>query len=84
MIALRDHGLFPSKPEPVQILNGGGYIVEFEAIGINVVIAKEKLASGPPSTFGRGPKGAGMTEMEVPGGGGSETSDVIVCWVNHV
>ena len=84
MIALRDHGLFPSEPEPVQVLDHGAYIVEFEANGINVVIAQEQLASGLPSTFRRDPEGAGMPEMEVACRGGSEPSDVTVVWGNHV
>ena len=76
MIALRDHGLFPIKPEPVQVLDGGGDIVEFETIGIDVVIAQEKFASGFPRAFRRDPKGASMTEMEIACRGRGKPTDV--------
>jgi hypothetical protein len=83
MFALGNHRVLPRKPQPAEVFEVGADEVQPEAIGVEVVVAQEKLSSGLASPFRGDPKGAGMTKMQITRGGGGQTTDVSWRIFNH-
>lgn len=71
----------PREAEPFQILNEAVDKFRADAGAIEVFVAQNEVASGGTGAFLGDPESAGVAEMEVAGGGRSETTAILLCGV---
>ncbi len=73
-LGLRDHGLLPDQPQPMQIFAKGRHEFGAATVPIEIIVAEKQDPSGGART--RAKKRTCMAEVKVPGGRRSQTAHV--------
>ena len=73
---LGDHRFLPGEAEPAQVLDHGRDEIEPEPDGVEVVAAQQQGPAGGLGAALGEPEGAGVSEVQVPGGRGGQAAAV--------